>query len=236
MEEKTNYTSPAGREFSLAAARMAGINPASRVLDMGCGYGEAACTLAAEFRCKITAVDAVADNIETGRRIALERRVSHLITFEAGDIMQYDYAQDPFDLVLAEGGIFSYLSRLRGLHLANAWLPPRGWLAFSDLIFLSEKTPREVRAIFEDDKYHYETEGSYRNLVAQAGFNVYFMSLVPPSGWDNYYAHMARRLEEDVGIFNDPKVKLAFHREIDAFYRMEGLRYLGYLFCMARKK
>jgi ubiquinone/menaquinone biosynthesis C-methylase UbiE len=142
MDEKTNYTSPAGREFSLAAARMAGINPASRVLDMGCGYGEAACTLAVEFRCKITAVDTNAENIETGRRIAMEHRVSHLIAFEAGDIMQYDYTQDPFDLVLAEGGIFSFISRLQGLRLANAWLPPRGWLAFSDLIFLSEKTLR----------------------------------------------------------------------------------------------
>jgi SAM-dependent methyltransferase len=236
MDEKTNYTSPAGREFSLAAARMAGINPASRVLDMGCGYGEAACTLAAEFRCKITAVDVIAGNIETGRRLALDRRVSHLITFEVGDIMKYDYSQEPFDLVLAEGGILSYISRLAGLRLANTWLPSRGWLAFSDLIFLSGKTPREVRVIFEDEKYHYETEDSYRKLVAQTGFDVFFMSLVPPSGWDNYYGHMARRLEEGVGIFQDPKVKLAYHHEIDAFYRMEGLRYLGYLFCVARKR
>ncbi|MBN1130622.1 MAG: methyltransferase domain-containing protein [Chitinispirillaceae bacterium] len=235
MDMQTTYTSPAGREFSLAAARMAGINPASRVLDMGCGYGEAACILAAAFRCKITAVDAVPENVESGRRLALERRVSHLITFETGDIMQCDFGQTPFDLVLAEGGIFSYVSRIKGLMLAHSWLPGMGWLAFSDLVFLSGKMPAEVRGVFEDEKYHYETEMSYRNLVRQAGFEVYFMSLVPPSGWDNYYAHMARRLEEGVGIFQDPKVKQAFHREIDTFYRLEGFRYLGYLFCMARK-
>ena len=236
MNEKTNYTSPAGREFSLAAARMAGINPASRVLDMGCGYGEAACTLAEEFRCKITAVDSSEENIENGRRLALDRRVSHLITFMVGDILHGDFHQEPFDLVLAEGGIFSFISRLQGLQLANAWLPPRGWLAFSDLIFLSEKTPRDVRTLFEDETYHYESEKSYRDLVDKAGFNVYFMSLVPPSGWDSYYAHMARRLEEGTGIFNNPKVKQAFLREIDIVYRLEGFRYLGYLFCVARKR
>jgi cyclopropane fatty-acyl-phospholipid synthase-like methyltransferase len=236
MIEKTNYTSPAGREFSLAAARMAGINPASRVLDMGCGYGEAACTLAAEFRCKITAVDASVENIESGRRLALERRVSHLITFETGDILHYDFHQEPFDLVLAEGGILSFVSRLQGLQLAHSWLPGRGWLAFSDLIFLSDKTPREIRTLFEDDKYHYETEESYRKIADQAGFNVYFMSLVPRSGWDNYYAHMARRIEEGSGIFQDQKVKQTFLREIDMFYRLEGFRFLGYLFCVARKR
>jgi cyclopropane fatty-acyl-phospholipid synthase-like methyltransferase len=236
MDPITNYTSPAGREFSLAAARMAGINPASRVLDMGCGYGEAACTLATEFRCKITAVDASAENIDIGRSRALEKRVSHLISFEVGDILHCDYTQTPFDLVLAEGGIFSFISRLPGMQLASSWLPSRGWLAFSDLIILSEKTPKEVRALYEDEKYHYETESSYRKLVSQAGFNVYYMSLVPPSGWDNYYGHMARRLEEGVGFFADPKVKLAFHREIDMFYRLEGFRYIGYLFCMARKR
>jgi SAM-dependent methyltransferase len=236
MDTGSRYTSPAGREFSLAAARMAGINPAARVLDMGCGYGEAACTLATEFRCKVTAVDAMAENIETGRRLALERRVSHLITFEVGDLMQCDFSQTPFDLVLAEGGIFSFISRPRGLELASTWLPLFGWLAFSDLVLLSEKTPVEVRTLFEDQTYHYETEASYRKLVADAGLDVYFMSLVPPSGWNNYYTHMALRLEEGVGLFQDPEIKKVFHREIDAFYRLECFKYLGYLFCMARKK
>jgi hypothetical protein len=62
------------------------------------------------------------------------------------------------------------------------------------------------------------------------------MCLVPQSGWDNYYAHMARRLEDSKGFFSDKRIKLAFHKEIDVFYRMEGFRYVGYLFCIARKK
>jgi hypothetical protein len=65
---------------------------------------------------------------------------------------------------------------------------------------------------------------------------VHFMSLVPPSGWDNYYAHMARHLEDDRGFFADKRIKLAFHREIDVFYRLEAFKYIGYLFCITRKK
>jgi cyclopropane fatty-acyl-phospholipid synthase-like methyltransferase len=215
---------------------MSGANPASTVLDMGCGYGEAACLFAGEFRCKVITVDASEENIATARRLAAERHVSHLITFIAADLLTCDFSKQPVDLVLAEGGIFSFISRKRGLRLAAAWLQKSGWLGFSDLVFLSDRTPEEVGAIFENQKYHYESESGYRALVEAAGFDVHFMGLVPPSGWDNYYAHMARRLEEGKGVFADQRAKIAFQREIDTFYRLEGFRYVGYLFCMARKR
>jgi len=231
----SNYSSPAGREFSLAAGRFALINPASRVLDMGCGYGDGATNLAQEFRCRVSAIDLSEENISFGRSLAIDKGVSHLIAFGAKDILTADYSEEPFDLVLAEGGVLSFISRKRGLSLAASWLGPRGWFAFSDLIVLSEKVPDEVRRIFEDEKYHYETEASYRALIAAAGFDIQFLCMVPQSGWDNYYAHMARRLEDEKGFFADKRIKLAFHKEIDVFYRLEGFRYVGYLFCMARK-
>jgi len=235
-DDRAVYSSPAGREFTFAAARFAGVNPGSRVLDMGCGYGDGACSIATEFRCRVTAVDASEENIRAGRELAVARGISHLVTFECADLLTSDYTDEPFDLVLAEGGVLTFLGRQRGMDLAHAWLAPRGFLAFSDLTMLSERVPQEVRAIFEDERFHYETENSYRALAGRAGFDVAFMCLVPPSGWDNYYAHMARRLEDNSGFFADPAVKLAFHREIDVYYRLEGFRYIGYLFCVARKQ
>ena len=233
----TNYSSPAGREFTIAAGRLAGINPASRVLDMGCGYGEAACTLAQIFRCKVTAVDISEDNIEQARQEAKKRQVSHLIEFSCTDILTADYSAEPFDLVLAEGGMFSFLSRTKGLACASAWLMPRGWLAFSDLIITSKTCPDEITTVYSFNEFNYETEETYRKLISNAGFDsqAQLITLVPQSGWDNYYAHMARRLEDEQGFFSDPKVKRAFHREIDVFYRLEAFKYIGYLFCATRK-
>lgn len=231
----TGYTSPAGQEFTFAAARFAGVNPASRVLDMGCGYGEAACSLAEEFRCQVTAVDLSEENIEVGREMAVERNISHLISFQCADVLACDYTEEPFDLVLAEGGVLTFLGRPEGLGIARRWLQPRGYFAFSDLTFLARDVPDEVQTIFEHERFHYESEKSYRALVREAGFEVSFMALVPPSGWDNYYAHMARRLEDNSGFFADQRVKLAFHREIDVYYRLEGFKYIGYLYGVARR-
>ncbi len=233
---KSNYTSPAGKEFTFAAARFAGINPSSHVLDMGCGYGDGACNLASEFRCKVTACDISAENIEFAHQLAVERNVSHLIDFHTVDLLSGTFQENSFELALAEGGVLSFISRRKGLSLASSLLAPRGWMAFSDLILLSDKVPDEILNIFEHDKYHYETEHSFRKLVAEADMEVHFMSLVPPSGWDNYYAHMARRLEDSKGFFADKRIKLAFHREIDVFYRLEGYKHVGYLFCIARRK
>lgn len=232
----SNYTSPAGREFTFAAARFAGVNPASRVLDLGCGYGEASCNLAAEFRCKLVACDANNENITIARQMAVERNVSHLISFEHRDILTADYRETPFELILAEGGVLSYINRKNGMQHAHAWLNPRGWFAFSDLVIIAQNVPDEIKTIYEDALYRYETEHTYRELLLGTGFDIHFMSLVPPSGWDNYYAHMARRLEDTKGFFADKKIKLAFHREIDVFYRLEAFKYIGYLFCIARKK
>ncbi|MBD3421329.1 MAG: methyltransferase domain-containing protein [Chitinivibrionales bacterium] len=230
------YTSPAGREFTLAAGRFAGINPASTVLDIGCGYGDGSCTIASEFRCKVTAIDESADNIDFAKKLSVERGVSHLITFMHKDANAVAFGGASFELILAEGGVLSSISRKDGLAKAAEWLESRGRLAFSDLIFLSSTAPHEVKKVFDDDAYHYESEESYRKLIDDAGFSIQFLSLVPQSGWDNYYAHMAKRLEDNKGFFADPKVKLAFHREIDVFYRLEGFRYVGFLFCIARKK
>ncbi len=235
-DQNSYYSSPAGKEFTLTAGYFSGINPASRIADLGCGYGDGACTMAGQFRCRVVAIDISEENIEFARQLAIDRGVSHLISFEMQDILSADFSLEPFELLLAEGGILSYISRTKGLSLVGSWLIPRGWFAFSDLIFLSEKVPKAIQKIFENDTYHYETEKSYRSLLQENGFDVHLMCLVPQSGWDNYYAHMARRLEDKKGFFSEKRVKLAFHREIDAFYRMNILQYIGYLFCIARKR
>jgi cyclopropane fatty-acyl-phospholipid synthase-like methyltransferase len=232
----SNYSSPAGKEFTLAAGYFAGINPSSRIADLGCGYGEGACTMAGQFRCRVVAIDISEENVEFARQLAIEKNVSHLISFEHRDLLSADYSQEPFELILAEGGILSYISRIKGFTKIGSWLLPRGWFAFSDLVFLSENVPDEIKNIFDDGTYHYETELSYRELIQDSGFDIHLMCLVPQSGWDNYYAHMARRLEDKKGFFSDKRIKLAFHKEIDAFYRLEGFRYVGYLFCIVRKK
>ncbi|MCL1945663.1 MAG: class I SAM-dependent methyltransferase [Chitinivibrionia bacterium] len=234
---KSNYTSPAGKEFTLVAGRFAGISPASNVLDVGCGYGDGVCNIVSEFRCKATAIDINKDNIKIAQTSAEQRRISHLITFITSDVLQEQIHEKAFDLILAEGGVLTMLGREKSVEMINKLLSPRGWLAFSDLIFLTnnDKIPPEILNIYDDERFKYETESGYRKLLKSQGFDIHLMTLVPQSGWDNYYAHMARRLEDQTGFFADKQVKTFFHREMDIFYRLEAFKYIGYLFGLVRK-
>jgi len=234
---KSNYTSPAGKEFTLVAGRFAGISPASKVLDIGCGYGDGVCNIVSEFRCKATAIDINEDNIKLAQNAAEQKRISHLITFKTGDILKEPLFDKNFDLVLAEGGVLTMLERQKSVEIISELLAIRGWLAFSDLILLcdKEKIPAEILNIYGNEKFNYETESGYRKLLKSAGFDIHLMTLVPQSGWDNYYAHMARRLEDQTGFFADKQVKTFFHREMDIFYRLEAFKYIGYLFGLVRK-
>ena len=234
----SNYASPAGKEFTLVAGRYAGVSPSSTILDAGCGYGDGVCNLAKEFRCRADAIDINPINITSAQEQAEERRLSHLINFIKGDVRTHDFEDKKYDLVIAEGGLLSFLGRKEGLSLLADQLDDRGWLAFSDLILLTDEgnIPKEILSVFDHNEYNYENENTYRALLEEQGLDVHIMTLVPQSGWDNYYAHMVRRLDDKEGFFASSFVKEHFHHEIDTFYRLEGYRYVGYLFGLVRKR
>lgn len=232
------YTSPAGKEFTILTGRYTGIAPGSRVLDMGCGLGAGTLALTNRFRCQVVAIDIEESNIEITQAELEKNNLSHLVSLKNMDVLDYELEEEPFDLVMAEGGILSLIGREKGLRFARDMLSDTGWFSFSDLVLLTDEknVPKEVLSIFDNSFYKYETEESYRRKINQAGFESHIISLIPPSGWDNYYAHMSRHLEDKEGIFANQSAKELFHREIDIFYRLEGFRYIGYLYGLLRKK
>ncbi|MFP4014729.1 MAG: SAM-dependent methyltransferase [Chitinispirillaceae bacterium] len=230
------FTSPAGRECILASARFAAVNPSSRVLNLGCGFGAAACLLAKEFRCRVEAVDPRPGLAEAARKHSVRRGVSHLISIHDSDPFSLDFSEDPFDLIIIEGN-FLHSHQINSIfQIAPLWLQPRGWVSFSDLVFTVSEIPPEIRLTFGEDQKSLPEEENYQKMIRDARMDLHYIGLVPPSGWDNYYTHMAQRLADRSGYYSDPMVKSALHREIDTFYRHRAIQYLGYLFCITRMK
>ncbi|MCL2690090.1 MAG: class I SAM-dependent methyltransferase [Chitinispirillia bacterium] len=231
-----NFTSPAGRECTVAAARFAAVNPSSTALVLGCGSGAGAVVLAKEFRSKALAVDSRDGLAREAVKYCEKEGVSHLVTVaDSYSFEKISKSDEPFDLIIAEGGYLTSVSRTLFFENLSKRLALRGWAAFSDKIYTSLQIPSTIQKIFGKKDEEILNEEFYRDLIKEAGLDLQYIGLVPASGWDNYYAHMARRLTDMNGYYGDQTVKKALHKEINQFYKLDCLRHLGYLFCIVRK-
>jgi predicted O-methyltransferase YrrM len=230
-----NFTSPAGREYIIAAARFAAVNPSSRVLDLGCGGGAGAVTLAREFRCKVLAVDTRPGFAREARGLCEKEGVSHLVTVDEHDPFDTNHSEDPFDLIVAEGGFLKPSLRKTFFEKLPEWLLARGWVAFADKVYITDQLPSSVQLAYGEAKKQTLSEEAYREMVKNSGLDLQYIGLAPPSNWDNYYAHLAKRMADKDGFFGEGAIKTATHNEINLFYRMDCLKYIGYLFCICRK-
>ncbi|MCL2182247.1 MAG: class I SAM-dependent methyltransferase [Chitinispirillia bacterium] len=231
-----NFISPAGREYAIAAARFAAVNPSSRILNLGCGSGAGAATLAKEFRCRILAVDTRPMLALEARTLCENEGVSHLVSVDTQDPFDTNHAEDPFDLIITEGGFLKPTLRKTFFEKLPQWLKPRSWVAFADKIYTTEQIPSSVQLTFGEIKKQTLTEEAYRDLIKSANLDLQYIGLAPPSNWDNYYGQMAKRLADTEGYFGTGAVRTAMNNEINLFYRMDCLKYLGYLFCICRRR
>ena len=88
-----------GKPATVRLARMAGLEPGTRVLDVGGGLGGPARTLAAEFDCRVTGVDLTESYVRAAEmltaRLGLADRVSHRV----GDALALPFDDGAFDVV-----------------------------------------------------------------------------------------------------------------------------------------
>jgi cyclopropane fatty-acyl-phospholipid synthase-like methyltransferase len=230
-----NFLSPAGREFVVAAARFGAVSPSSRVLILGCGGGAGAVAVAKEFRCKAVAVETRPGLAEEARELCERNGVGHLVSVDAGNPFEAGYADTPFDLVVAEGGFLKASVRKPFFDMMAQWLLPRAFAAFADIIYTTEQVPPSVSRVYGSPQKQTLSEEAYRALIKDAGVDLQYIGLSPPSNWDNYYGHLAKREADTAGYFRSNAMKAAMNNEINTFYRMECLKYVGYLTCICRK-
>lgn len=161
-------------------------HPPGCALDLGCGTGTNAITLA-EHGWEVVGVDFVPLAIRAARKKARQAGVADLITFEVGNALQMDRKPDQFDLILDIGCFHSFTREdaERYAHLVKDLLVPGGSLLLyahlsqdetsdhgareSDLAALAE----HLTLVNREDGTEGESRPSvwveYRNLPARPG-------------------------------------------------------------------
>ncbi len=122
-----------GLEATREVARLAGIEADSHVLDVGCGVGGPARTLAAEFGCDVVGIDLVEEYCRAAAlftdRVGLDDRVR----FHQGNAVDLPFEDEQFDVVWFEHTLMNVEAKGRVFEEAGRVLEPGGTLALYEI-------------------------------------------------------------------------------------------------------
>ena len=228
-----DYLAPGGRSYTIASGLFARLKKNSRVLEVACGRGEAACTLAEEFGCRVDAFDIDPIMVEYCRQKAEKRDLGEHTNFFVKDGRDMDFGEGKYNLILAEGGALTYIGREEGVARCTDLLKEGRCLALTDLIYTRDDVPQPVRDAYEEGVFKYNTEIQYRKLLEDNKFEIIFTAMLPQSAWDRYYMRMRRQVMSHRNQFTK-QFKDSMLREIDVYYNYGGMYSVGYLYVVAK--
>lgn len=141
------------------------------VLDAGCGSGLTACHLAKTIGCKIIGVDINSQMVEKACLRAEKEGVSHLVEFRQADVNNLPFADNHFDLVIAES-ITVFLDKVNVYQEFYRVLKPEGRVADLEMVILAE-LPTNLRVQMEScfgSGTNPLPPEEWLNALTQAGF------------------------------------------------------------------
>jgi SAM-dependent methyltransferase len=153
----------------LAAA--AGLDPSTRVLDLGCGIGGPARYLAATFGCKVTGVDLSPDFIEAASYLTARCGLSDRIAYQAGDALHLPFEDASFDTVFLLHVAMNIEDRNALYTEVRRVLAPGGQLAIYDLVLREGDVVYPAPWARDAATSFLLSEDDTRTLLEQAGFH-----------------------------------------------------------------
>lgn len=124
-----------GRKQLLAALQP---GPGTHLLEVGCGTGHAACDIAEQYGCEVTAVDVSAWMIEEARKEVRRRGLEGKVRCEVADVQKLPFPPAQFDSVLVQA-VLMFVDHPKAIAEISRVLKPGG--AFAGLEFSWRKAP-----------------------------------------------------------------------------------------------
>lgn len=161
---------PGGRQATEELLGRAEIREGERVLDIGCGVGTTAITIAQRFGANVTAADISPLMLERARANVRAAGVADQVTVEEADILALPYPDDRFDCVIAEA-VTMFVNRPRAAEAMVRVSRPGGRVLATEFMWRRPPTD-EAREVFLGEVcpgLKFDTLDDWVRLYANAG-------------------------------------------------------------------
>lgn len=173
------------------------LNRSQRILDVGCGAGAQTLDLARATEAQIVAVDLHEPFVARLTSQAAEQGLTDRITPIVGAMEDLRFPDGSVDLLWCEGAIVIISgSFAKGLSAWRRLLVPGGHMVVSELCWLRDNPPAEVRAFFDAEGADVTDMDTRRKDIANIGYRLVGDFVLPAVGWwENYYVPLGEALE-----------------------------------------
>jgi SAM-dependent methyltransferase len=161
-----------GREATRDLAKLAKLGKGDKALDLGCGLGGPARTLASEFGCDVIGIDLTEEYVQAAQMLSEHLGQNGQITFRQGNVLDIPFDDASFDVVMAQHVSMNVEDKARMFAEARRVLRSNGRLAVYEICAGPAGTPHfpvpwasnpEINFLASAEELH--------QTIIDAGFN-----------------------------------------------------------------
>ncbi len=163
-----------GRQATREMAEMAGIKPGMEILDLGCGIGGPARTLATEYGCHVTGVDIIEEYCKVATILTEKVGLQDKVGFLHRDMMEYPFEDEKFDGVITFHTTMNIEDKKRLFRSIYKVLKPEGSYVLYEICSGSVYPPVYPVPWAGDNSINFLINPEeYRRLLKETGFTEY---------------------------------------------------------------
>ncbi len=209
----------------------------ARIADLGCGTGSSAIILAQETQAEIVALDLFPDFLDRLTCRAVGKEVSERIQTIVGSMDALPFEKESFDIIWSEGAIYN-IGFERGLREWHQYIKPGGYVAVSEVSWLTDERPEEIEQFWIDAYTEIDSIGNKIAQIQQNGYRLVATFVLPDECWtENYYVPQHRAQEIFLSRYpnNDTAKDFINNQRREAELYSKYKAYYGYVFYIAQK-
>jgi SAM-dependent methyltransferase len=240
LHKNSERQGPGSENETLRALEFMSLPPTRKlkIADVGCGSGGQTVTLAQNINGQIIAVDLFPEFLKELNAKSRELELTDKIVTLEKSMDDLPFRKEEFDVIWSEGAIYN-IGFARGIRKWKDYLKIGGYLAVSELTWITDSRPRELEDFWRKEYPEVDTAPNKIRLLENENYTLIGYFYLNQNSWiENYYKPLESRFDSFLKRHGNSeparKVVADYKAEIDLYMKYKD--YYSYGFYIAQKR